>query len=274
MYYFTDDYLIGVEQIDEEHRECFQLIVEIRELLQNDSIKNKHDMTCHIFERVKECAREHFCHEEEYMEKINHPELELQREQHLEFGRKMDEMNAKISEYDPQEFLNELLTYLVRWIYKHIIGFDLMIGKVISSDEWEKIGCDFTDEYLTGVELVDEEHKELFRIIGQVREIITDDLGTDKHDEIDRLIEELIIFTKSHFKDEEEYLTSIRYKGLEAHKAAHETLAARLDEIDVNGIDVHQKEEVEELMVFLTEWLVNHILQMDRKFSLTYENMT
>ena len=127
----------------------------------------------------------------------------------------------------------------------------------------------FTDEYLTGVELVDEEHKELFRIIGQVHEIIADDLKTDKYDEIIRLLEELIIYTKSHFKDEEEYLRSIQFEGLEAQRAAHETFSAGLDEIDLNKIGVHQVGMVEELIDFLAEWLADHILRMDKKFSQT-----
>ena len=124
----------------------------------------------------------------------------------------------------------------------------------------------FKDEYLTGVELVDEEHKELFRIIGQVHEIIADGFKTDENDEIIRLLEELRIYTKSHFQDEEEYLRSIRYEGLEAQKAAHEILSAGLDEIDLNKIGVHQEKMVEELITFQAEWLADHILHMDKKF--------
>ena len=124
----------------------------------------------------------------------------------------------------------------------------------------------FTEEYLTGVELVDEEHKELFRIIGQVHEIIADGLNADKKDEIIRLLEELRIYTKSHFQDEEEYLRSIQYEGLEAQKAAHEILSAGLDEIDLNKISIHQGEMVGEWIAFLTECLADHILHMDKKF--------
>lgn len=124
----------------------------------------------------------------------------------------------------------------------------------------------FTDEYLTGVELVDEEHKELFRIIGQVHEIIADGLKADKRDEVIRLLEELRIFTKSHCQDEEEYLRSIHYEGLEAQKAAHEIFSEGLDEIDLNKISIHQRDMIKELISFLTEGLADHILHMDKKF--------
>ena len=270
MYYFTDDCLIGVEQIDEEHRGLFQLIGEIKDLLQNEFIDDKYDKICVMLDRLGDYAEEHFRHEEEYMEEIHHPELEKQRKQHLQFCEKMAEMDATVGGHDQQEFLDDLLQYLVRWLYRHIIGSDLMIGKMKSLDEWKKIGYDFTDEYLTGVEMVDEEHKELFRIIGQVHEVIVDDYRVDKYDDIIYLVEELRTYTKYHFKDEEEYLESVKYEGLEAQKVAHEMFCARLDEIDLNEIDVHQEEVLEELMAFLTEWLVNHILHMDKKFGQTH----
>ena len=270
MYFFTDDCLIGVEQIDEEHRGLFQLIGEIRDLLRDDFMEDKYDKTRTMLERLEEYAKEHFRHEEEYMEEINHPELGQQRKQHLEFSEKMGEMNAGISGHDPQEFLGELLTYLVRWLYSHVLGSDLMIGKMKPLDEWNWTDCVFTDEYLTGVELVDEEHKELFRNIGQVREVMADGLKSDKYNELIRSLENLRANMKYHFKDEEEYLRSIQYEGLEAQKVAHEAFCARLDEIDLNEIDVHQEEMIDELMAFLTEWLVNHILHMDKKFSQTH----
>lgn len=266
MYQFTDDCLIGVEQIDEEHRGLFQMIRETRDLLDNEYIDDKYDKICMMLDRLGEYAEEHFRHEEEYMAEIHHPELELQKQQHLEFCEKIDEMDATVGGHDQQEFLDELLQYLVRWLYRHIIGSDLMIGKMKPLDEWKEINYDFTDEYLTGVELVDEEHKELFRIIGQVHEVIANEILADKYDEIISLLEELRTYTKVHFKDEEEYMESIQYEGLEAQKVAHEIFVARLDEIDLNEIDAHQDKVLEELMAFLTEWLINHILHMDKKF--------
>ena len=267
MYYFTDDCLIGVEQIDEEHRGLFHLIGDVEELLANEILDDKYDQICTMLRRLGDYAEEHFRHEEEYMETINHPELEQQREQHMEFCEKIDEMDAIVGGHDQQEILDDLLAYLVRWLFRHIIGSDLMIGKMKPLDEWKKASCTFTDEYLTGIEIIDEEHKELFRIIEEVHEVIADDVRADKYDEITGLLEELRNYTKSHFKDEEEYMESIQYKGLEAQRVAHELFCNRLDEMDLDEIDAHQEETLEELIAFLLEWLVTHIMQMDKKIS-------
>lgn len=264
---FTDDCLIGVDQIDEEHRGLFQLIGEIHDLLANQILDDKHDQIREMMARLESYADEHFRHEEEYMEQINHPELELQKSQHLEFTAKVSELDAIMEGHNQDELLSELLSYLVRWLYKHILGSDLMIGKMVTLEEWKKTSYAFTKQYLTGIELIDDEHRELFRIMNEVHDVIANDLLSDKYDEIVRLLESLSTYTKVHFKDEEDYMERIQHKGLEAQKAAHELFINRLDAIDLTEVDTHQQDTLEEIMAFLTEWLINHILYMDKKIS-------
>lgn len=266
MYYFTDDCLIGVEMIDDEHRELFKMIQEIRELLENDILEDKYDRIREMLKRLQQYAEVHFQHEEAYMEKINHPELELQRRQHAVFREKINEADIVMpSESSAQEvFLDDLLRYLVTWLYRHIIGSDLMIGKMKPADEAASVTM-FTDEYLTGIALIDSEHRELFRIIGEVHRVITDEFIPDKYDEIVFLLEEMKRYTIFHFTDEEKYMESIQYEGLEAQKRAHDAFIARLEGIDLEHVDEHQQETLEELMEFLTEWLINHILNSDKK---------
>ena len=270
MYYFTDDYLIGVKQIDDEHREFFQLIREIQELLEDKWISDKHDQISDMMLRLKNHAEEHFRHEEAYMEQIRHPELKLQKQQHMEFSEKIHEMSIAMDGCDQQELLNDILKFLVRWLYKHILGSDLMIGKLLPPDEWKLSVHDFTDEYLTGIELIDEEHKELFRTIGKLHDIIADDFASDEYDQIAKLLKELRIFMKSHCRDEEEYMASIQYEELKVHQAAHEMFITRLDEMYLDEINADQKHALEKLMVFLTEWFINHILNMDIKIGKAY----
>ena len=265
MYYeFTDDCLTGIETIDNEHRELFRIINDLQDLLINEMSEDKYDRTREMLQRLENYAEEHFKHEEEYMASINDPELPIQKKQHLEFCNKIDQADATIPSDGQDEFLQNLLTFLVTWLYRHILGSDLMIGKVKQTGEKREI-IKFAEEFITGIPLIDEEHKELFRIIGEVQTLIRNDLLTDKFDEILSLLGELTEYAASHFKDEEEYMRSINYMGLESQKRAHDAFVSRIEEMDIINIDSNQQGTLEDILEFLTEWLVNHILFSDKK---------
>lgn len=266
MYYFTDDCLLGVDMIDNEHRELFRMINEMRELLENDMLTDKYDLIREKLEMLKQYAETHFQHEEEYMERIRHPELNLQKKQHAEFREKINEADIVMpSESEKQQsFLADLLKYLITWLYRHIIGSDLMIGKLKPVDDTAGL-ITFTDDYLTGIPLIDNEHRELFRIIGEVNRVIVNDFIPDKYDEIVYLLEEMKRYTIFHFTDEENYMEKIQYEGLAAQKRAHDAFIAKIESMELEQIDAHQQETLEELMRFLTEWLIQHIMHADKK---------
>lgn len=266
-YQFTDACIIGVEEIDNEHRELFRLIGEAHELIENEMIVDKYDHIEAIIEQLKRYASTHFAHEEAYMESIAHPELEHQKRQHVFFSEKIDELDIKGIGENQEEALSEILTFLLKWLYRHIIGCDSMIGKLEPKEEILEVKYEgvFTEDFMTGITLIDEEHKELFRIIDEVRELIENAFIPDKYDEIVRLLTELKDYAEHHFQDEEEYMESIHYAGLEAQKKAHAVYIEHLAEIDLEDMDANQQESLYELLDFLTEWLLNHILKMDKK---------
>ncbi len=266
MYRFTQDCLIGVEEIDKEHQELFRIVNDVEDLLANDIREDKYDAVVKLLRELQDYSEYHFRHEEEYMKKIGHPELELQKKQHGEFAAKMSELDAIVGNRQEHELLDELMQYLVTWLFRHIIGSDMMIGKMPPHQVWEeKEEYTYSAQYSTGITFIDEEHKELFRIIGEVHRAIVHDYVHDKYDEIVRLLEELKNYTKFHFGDEEEYMAAIHYEGLEAQKKAHDAFISRLEEMDLEYVDDNQQKTLEELLEFLVGWLVNHILHMDKK---------
>ena len=124
---------------------------------------------------------------------------------------------------------------------------------------------EFTDEYKTNIDFVDEEHRKLFEIIENTYDVINAQFLADKYDQIVSIIEQLKEYTKLHFSDEERYMEEIGYEGLEAQKLAHEAFVDRLAGIDMDAVDDSQQEYLFELIDFLLEWLKNHILKMDKK---------
>ena len=267
MYQFTEDCLIGVEQIDNEHRRLFELVNETADLLMKDNV-SRSDVT-KLFTELNEYAVLHFRHEEEYMQEINDPELPRQKEMHQAFVAKLKEIElGDIKSADDKETVKNILEFVARWLFSHILSSDTMIGVFSKMDEKKEEKKDpfaFTDEYRTGIEIVDEEHAELFRIIRRANDLITEELLHDKYDEIMSVLEELRNYTIKHFADEEEYMISINYDGLDAQKKTHEMFVDKLNDINLDDLDDNQQQYLIELVDFLLMWLVNHILKMDKK---------
>lgn len=265
MYEFTEDCMIHIDQIDEEHRRLFQMLNEAFAMVQET--EDVSAITLSLLSNLKNYAMTHFAHEEAYMESIHDPELPLQKTEHAMFAKKVNSFVPDTSSPEAaKESLNDLLTYLVRWLYRHILCSDMMIGKSLSSAESDPFA--FTSKYRTGITLIDDEHRRLFEIIKETNDLIHEEFLHDKYDEIVRLITELRDYTEFHFSDEEALMTHIQYPGLNAQKRAHSAFIERLVEIDLNDLDEmddHQQEYLLDLIQFLLDWLTNHILACDQK---------
>lgn len=263
MYQFTEDCLIGIEEIDNEHRTLFQMINEAFELLSDRS--NAPTVLKSLLPRLKEYAATHFAHEETYMEKINDPELPRQKKEHAAFTEKVTSYDlASVTEENAFSAAEEILTFLVRWLYGHILGSDIMIGKMAAQ---EADTFAFTEKYMVGIELIDNEHRRLFEIIADVDKLIHEELLHDKYDEIMRLLGELKDYTEFHFEDEESLMERIHYPKLDIQRRAHSAFIERLVGInlsELDDMDDNQQEYLLELMAFLQNWLINHILRADK----------
>lgn len=269
MFCFTDDCIIGIEQLDEEHRYLFSLINEGMNLLHNEYLLDRYEKVKEILEKLDAYAEQHFTHEEAYMEQIRDPELIRQRMQHSIFRDKIrDWLFTDISsEEDQQQILEDLMNFLAKWLYHHIIGSDIMIGKLPPLEEWmiRENPCEFTDDYLTGIELIDGEHQQLFEIVEKAYKLVKSGSAGDNYDEVIGILNELKDYTKEHFQDEEEYMESIRYEGLEAQKNAHAAFIYKLESVDLLELDENPQKYMESLIEFLLGWLINHILNTDKK---------
>lgn len=258
MYQFTNDCLIGVEEIDKEHEHLFSLINQTHALLSSEDADLR--LTAQtLLNKLKAYANSHFAHEEAYMKKIGDPELESQQQEHADFIAYMDTINiGYLDNAHVQPALESLLKYLSHWLFRHIIGSDTLIGKFESPFA-------FTSKYLTGIQLVDNEHKRLFEIIKDANDVIHAELLHDKYDEILRILSELKEYTQIHFQDEENYMKEIAYPDFDKQKAAHDNFIDKLSSINPEDLDEHQQEYLEDLISFLLKWLSTHILHMDKK---------
>lgn len=269
MFHFTEDCVLGIEVLDDEHRHLFELLERVDYLSRSEYLADRYSMIKEVLGELEDYAELHFAHEEAYMKERRDPELIQQRAQHDFFKEKVQQMMVQnISEDEQQqEILLEMVEFLAKWLYHHIIGSDIMIGKLPPLDEWliRDNPCEFSEDFLVGIELIDAEHRELFRIIDKAYHLVKNQVSKENLDEMIEVLGQLKNYTKEHFQDEEEYMESIHYDGLEAQKRSHAAFISRLEEVTPEKLDKNPQRYMESLIEFLLEWLIYHILQTDKK---------
>ena len=119
MFQFTDDCLIGINSLDDDHRYLFELINRVLELLKEEPTAERQTQVNAILDKLTAYADHHFIKEEEYMEQIRDPELLKQRAQHEFFRQKLTEIqrSAQIAGSGQTQTLTELMNFLAKWLY-------------------------------------------------------------------------------------------------------------------------------------------------------------
>ncbi len=120
----------------------------------------------------------------------------------------------------------------------------------------------WTDELSVGMDEIDDQHKELVKMINQ----FYDDIASkSSNDNIVALIQKMADYTVYHFNTEEKYFADFNYKFTEEHKQAHAGFVSKV-------LDVQEKIRSGKLVVsfeitsFLRDWLREHIMGSDRKY--------
>ena len=115
------------------------------------------------------------------------------------------------------------------------------------------------------IEMIDEQHNQLFTYADEAYELLNDEFTPDKYDRVDILLEKLYDYTVKHLADEEAYMESIHYNKLFTQKVQHQAFIEKLDEFmeSHNKEEENQDEQIMKILTYLTEWLVNHILYVD-----------
>ncbi len=126
-----------------------------------------------------------------------------------------------------------------------------------------KTHFEWQEEYKIGVDVIDKEHQRLFKIINKIFAF------KDEEKSSQWACQEGIKFFKGHtlkhFADEEAYMSSIGYKGLEQHKRIHQgfrenTLPALEQELEQAD---YSSDAVDHFLGVCAGWLIGHTLTED-----------
>lgn len=122
---------------------------------------------------------------------------------------------------------------------------------------------EWQEEFVIGVDSIDKEHQRLFKIINKLFRMKEEEKNNQW------ACQEGIKFFKGHavkhFADEEAYMTSIGYEGLEQHRRIHKgfrenTLPALEQELEQSG---YAEDTVDHFLGVCAGWLIGHTLTED-----------
>ena len=118
--------------------------------------------------------------------------------------------------------------------------------------------AEFTDNLVTGNEMIDSQHKELIEKINAVMESC--EQSNDKSVAV-RTLDYLEDYTNYHFSAEEQLQREIDYPGFQKHKEQHEIFKQTISDLQ----EMLQEEEgpspafVQKVQEKVIEWLYVHI---------------
>lgn len=109
---------------------------------------------------------------------------------------------------------------------------------------------------------IDEQHKKLVGLVNQLHEAMSQGKSRDV---LGGIFNELVSYTKYHFKSEEDLMLDKNYPDYSAHRLEHQKLTNQVIKLK-QDFDAGKTVISIDLLNFLKDWLKKHILDTDKKY--------
>lgn len=115
---------------------------------------------------------------------------------------------------------------------------------------------------------IDNQHQKLVSLINALNDAMKEGKGKEV---LSTILNELINYTATHFKYEEDYFDKFNYPDKEVHKASHKKLVADVlkfrDDFQSGKLGL-----TVEILTFLVNWLKSHIIGEDKKYTACFNS--
>jgi hemerythrin len=121
----------------------------------------------------------------------------------------------------------------------------------------------WSDSLSVNVKEIDLQHSKLIDMINELNQAMK--IGKGK-DSLGKILNGLISYTATHFKQEERYFDKYGYPDTVNHKKEHAAFVKKVTDFK-DGFEKNNLAVTMEVMNFLSDWLKNHIKGTDKKYS-------
>ena len=120
----------------------------------------------------------------------------------------------------------------------------------------------WTDDFSIENNRIDEQHKKLIVLLNRM--LKNPSAKTDS-ETVSDVLTEMTVYSKEHFRTEEELMQKFNVPKLEKHKLRHREYRIKTANFcvsTINGIETVP----EEILIFLKDWWIKHILEEDMEY--------
>lgn len=134
-------------------------------------------------------------------------------------------------------------------------------SKIIELSSYKKSIFEWQREYSVNIATIDMQHQEIFKLAKK----LFNSINKAKEKNIVREnFKRLLDYIKFHFEEEEAILKKYHFSNFRNHSKKHRELLLEIDKLELCDKELKQEGE---LVKLIQEWIVNHILDEDRRYS-------
>lgn len=123
---WKEAFRLGIPAIDAEHQQFFEILNRCALAAKEGASPTVIET---LFQELATYAEHHFRHEEEALDRVGYPELEVQRSEHARFRRELDRIRAL-----EHPSVLAALALARDWLLQHVTGTDRRYVDWIMSD--------------------------------------------------------------------------------------------------------------------------------------------
>jgi hemerythrin-like metal-binding protein len=253
----------GIDMVDSDHRILLESAVKLNLLSEDAGAGFSEELLERqrtLLQSLQEYTKYHFNREEELIQAIGAPNIELQKAEHAKIIQELEERSSDFA--DGRISVSPgLRRSIFSWIIDHISGTDYQTFRLAhlesaftSARSWFDVRRIFR---ATGIDHLDAQHRSLVTAILELASALRGNEGTQRVQEI---LGRLTEITREHFSDEEIFMQKFNIPGLAEQEKLHSAFLRRLQ--DFSGQDRETAPHlsldaplVHELMM----WLVDHV---------------
>jgi len=123
MFIWKDEYSVGIEEMDEQHKSLFKLLDDLSGSIESGDLKN----LGYVLTMLEVYVVFHFTSEEYLLSKYGYPGLNKQEKEHGDFKAKVARFKAQSAD-DKIRLAGEVKDFLYDWLVNHILVLDKKYG--------------------------------------------------------------------------------------------------------------------------------------------------